>query len=59
MSPPELFETADEAKAALPYEDYRIWWASHIGRPVPGRGWKRRKIKPAPGVYDLADEELG
>ena len=46
------------AKACLPYLEYRAWRAWAIGRPYP-KTWKRRRVKPFPGVYDLVATEEG
>jgi hypothetical protein len=50
--------TPEEAKASLPYPAYRAWWAEHIGWPIPKRR-KAERVRPEPGVYDLADEDNG
>ncbi len=56
---PDEFASEDEAKAALTYEEYRIWRAWATGNPIPHRAWRSRKVKPLPGVVDVVDEEAG
>lgn len=50
------FATEAEAKAALPYIEYRIWRAWATGNPIK-RTWRKHAVKPIPGVLDAAEDE--
>ena len=53
-----IFQSEEDAKAALSYELYRAWRAWALGRPYK-RTWKARAVKPDPGVFDLVDDTEG
>lgn len=51
--------TAAEAKATLPYRDYRAWWAAWVALKPYKKTWKRRAVMPVPATFDGIDPELG
>lgn len=57
MSWPE-YAAEEVARLSLDYRAFRAWRAWAIGYAYP-KTWKRRRVKPSPGVLDLATTEEG